>query len=145
MGHSHSVIFGERGTKNLSTVNVTVVKVHTKPTRMRFSAVWKYCEQQQFHNLVKEVLCVVTVLLSHRIDDVTTNNFPNNNQHKLLSRDSLFDPLKDITARHALFRGMVKFQNKPTLIPSDKSLKFTFVMGFKNGRQLSASFHQAMS
>jgi hypothetical protein len=114
-------------------VNATVVKVHIKLTRMRFPAVWKYCEQQQFHNIAKELFYVVTVLLSHQIDHVKINNFPNNGQHELLSRGSLLDLLKDIPARHAPFRGMMKFQNKPTLISSDKSLKFTFILGFENG------------
>jgi hypothetical protein len=45
--------------------------------------------------------------------------------------------VKDIIA---LFRGMMTFQSRPTLTPSDKSLKFTFLFVSRicnNSRQVS--------
>jgi hypothetical protein len=49
---------------------------------MRFATVWKYWEQQWFQNVIKEVPSVVTVLLSHRIDDVEAIDSPNGRQSR---------------------------------------------------------------
>jgi hypothetical protein len=54
---------------------------------MRVATVWKYCEQQRFQNMIKEVLCVVTVPLSHQIDDVESIGSPNHDQSELLGLD----------------------------------------------------------
>jgi hypothetical protein len=80
-------------------VNAAVVKVHTSLTRMHFPSVWKYCAQQWIHNIAKEVIRVLTVLLSHQIDDVKFIDSPNNDQHELLCPDLLLDFLMDLIAR----------------------------------------------
>jgi hypothetical protein len=91
---------------------------------MRFATVWKYCEQQWFQNMLKEILYVVTVLLSHQIDDVEFIDSPNNGQHELLGLDLLLHLLRDIISPYAPFCRMMKLQNESTLAPSHKSLKF---------------------
>jgi hypothetical protein len=45
-------------------------------------AAWKYCEHHWFQNITKEVLCVVTVLISHQINEVESIDSPNNDQHE---------------------------------------------------------------
>jgi hypothetical protein len=101
---------------------------------MRFAIVWKYYEQQWFQNMTKEVLYVVTVLLSHQINDVESIDSTNNGQHEFSSPDLLLHLLRDITSRYAPFRRMMEFQTKPTLVPNHKSLKFIFLMSLKNGQ-----------
>jgi hypothetical protein len=80
-------------------VDATVVKVQTSPTRMPFATVWRYSEQPWFQNMTKEVLCVVTVLLNHQIDDVESINSPNSGQHELLGPDLLLHLLSEIISR----------------------------------------------
>jgi hypothetical protein len=94
--------------------------------RMRFVTVWKYCEQQCFQNVTKEVLCVVTVLFSHHIDDVESIDSPNNGQYEFLGPGLLLHLLSNIISQYAPFSRMVKFQSEPTLVSSHKSLKFPF-------------------
>jgi hypothetical protein len=64
--------------------------------RTPFETVWKYCEQQWFQNITKELLSVVTVLLNHQIDDVESIDSPNNSQHELLDPDLSLRLLRDI-------------------------------------------------
>jgi hypothetical protein len=77
-------------------VNAAAVKVNTWPTRMRFPAVWKNCGPQGFDNIVKEIVNVVTLLLSHRIDKVKSIDSPNDSQHELFSPDMVFDFMRDL-------------------------------------------------
>jgi hypothetical protein len=58
------------------------------------------------------------MLLSHQIDDLKSISAPNNGQQELLPRYLLLDLFTDIIARHMQFRRMMKFQSKPTLVPS---------------------------
>jgi replication initiation and membrane attachment protein DnaB len=109
--------------------------------KILFPAVWKYCTQQQFHNIVEEIMSVVSVLLDHEINNVKFFDSSNHHQYDLLNLDFLFELLRDIIARHVTLRRMMTFQSKPTLIDSEKSLKFIFLLGFENGHQLSAHFH----
>jgi hypothetical protein len=76
--------------------------------------------------MTKEVLAIVTVLLSHQIDDIESIDSPNNGQHECLGSDSLFHLLRDIILRYTAFRKIMKFQSEPTLVPSHKSLKCIF-------------------
>jgi hypothetical protein len=85
---------------------------------MRFVTVWKYCEQQWFQNMAHEVLWVVTVLLSHQINDVESVDASNNDQYEFFGADLLLHLLRDIGSRYAPFRRMMKFQSEPTLVPS---------------------------
>jgi hypothetical protein len=80
-------------------VDVVVAKVQTQRTRMRFATVWKYCQQQWFQNMTKEVLCVVTVLLSHQIDDVESTDSLNNDEHEFLGPNLLLHLLSDVISR----------------------------------------------
>jgi hypothetical protein len=124
-------------------VDATVVQIW--PTKTRFATVCKYCEQQWFLNLTKKVLCVVTALFSHQIDDVESIDFPNNGQHEPLGPDLLLHVLRDIISRCAPFRRVMKFQSEPTLVHGHKSLKFIFLVGLENGQSLFASFHSNLS
>jgi hypothetical protein len=90
---------------------------------MQFATAWKYCEQQWFQNMTKELLCVVTVSLSHEIDEVESIDPPDNGQHKFWGPDLSLHLVTDIILRHAPFRRMMKFQSEPTLVPSHKFLK----------------------
>jgi hypothetical protein len=119
--------------RGLWAVDATVVKVQTSPTRMRFAIGWKYCEHQWFQNVIKEVLCVVSVLFSHQIDDVEFIDSPNNSQREILGPDLLFHLLKDIISRYVPFRRMMKFHSEPTLVPSHKSLKLIFSWAWRMG------------
>jgi hypothetical protein len=83
--------------------------------------------------MTKEVLCIVTVLLGHQIDDVESIDSPNSNQHEFLGPDLLLHLVKDVISRYAPFRRMMKLQNEPTFVPSHKSLKFIFVVNLENG------------
>jgi hypothetical protein len=112
---------------------------------MQFVTVWKYCDQSQFQNLTKEVLCVVMMPLSHQIDDVESIDSINNGQHEFLGPDLLLRFLRDIISQYAPFRRMTKFQSEPTLVRSHKSLKFIFFVALENGHSLSASLHQNLS
>jgi hypothetical protein len=105
-------------------VDATVVKMQTWPTRMRFTTVLKYCEQQWCQNMTEEVPCVVAVLLSSQIDDVESIDYPNNGQHGFLLPDLLLHLLKDIISRYGPFRRIMKFQSEPTLVPRHKSFIF---------------------
>jgi hypothetical protein len=118
-------------------VNETVVKVHTWPTAVPPPAAWKYCEQHWFHNVTQEVLGVVNVLFNHQIDDVKTINFPNHGQHELLGRDLLVNLLSDNMSQCAPFHEKTKFRSRPTLIHSDKSWKFAFLLGSRMGNNSS--------
>jgi hypothetical protein len=112
---------------------------------MRFAAVWKYYGQQWFQNMIKQVLYVVTVLLSRQIDDMESIDSPNNGQHEFLRPDFLFHLLTDIISRCALFCRITKFQSEPPLVPSHKTLNFIFLMNLENGQSLSAGFHPNLS
>jgi hypothetical protein len=79
--HSNNIISGTKGVKGFVTVTAPVVKPHTWPMGTRFPAGWKSWTQHQFHN--------VTVLLSHRIDNLKCINPLNHGQHKLLVSDLL--------------------------------------------------------
>jgi hypothetical protein len=63
---------------------------------MRLATVRKYCGQKWFQNMTKEVICAVTVLLSHQIDDVESIDSPNNGQQEILGLDLLLHLLGDI-------------------------------------------------
>jgi hypothetical protein len=65
---------------------------------MPFPAVWKYWTQQQFHNIAKEVISAVTVMLTHPMDNLKSIASPNNAKHKRLSPDLLPDPSGDLAA-----------------------------------------------
>jgi hypothetical protein len=95
--------------------------------------------------MTKEVLCVVTVLLSHQIDDVESINPPNNSQHEFLGPDLLLHLLRDIISRYAPFLRMMELQSELTLVPSHKYLKFIFLVSLENRQELSASFHPNLS
>jgi hypothetical protein len=60
--------------------------------------------------MTQEVLCVVTVLLSHQIDDVESIDSPHNGQDEFLCPNLLLDLLRDIISRYVPFRKIVKFQ-----------------------------------
>jgi hypothetical protein len=117
----------------LWAVDATVVKVQTQPARMRFATIWKDCEQQWFQNMTKEVLYIVIVLFSYQIDDVESIDSLNNDQHEFLGPDLLLDLLRDIVSRYAPFHRMMKFQSELTLVPSQKSLQFIFLVSLENG------------
>jgi hypothetical protein len=68
-------------------VNATVVKVHTWPMRLRFLVVWNYCVQLRFHDIAKEVMIVVNLLLIHQIDHVKSINAPNKGQYEPFCTD----------------------------------------------------------
>jgi hypothetical protein len=87
---------------------------------MRFPAIWKYCTQQQFRNIFEVVMSVVTVLLSHQIDDMKSVSSPNDDQHELSDIDLSVELLRDIVARYGSFRRMMKFQSKATLVANEK-------------------------
>jgi hypothetical protein len=93
---------------------------------MRFATVWKDCEQQLFQNTTKEVLWVLTVLLSHQIDSVESIDSPNYGQQEFLGPDLLLHLLRDTISRYAPFRRVMKFQGESTLVPRHKSLKFIY-------------------
>jgi hypothetical protein len=76
--------------------------------------------------MTKEVLYVVTVLLSHQIDDVKSVNSPNNGQHDFLGPYLLLRLLRDIISRYAIFRRMMEFQSEPILVLGYKYLKLIF-------------------
>jgi hypothetical protein len=99
---------------------------------MRVATVWKYCEQQWFQNMIKEVLCAVTVPLSHQTDDVESIESPSDGQYEFLGPDLSFHLLIDIISRCDPSRRMKKSQSKPILIPSHKSLNFIFLMSLEN-------------
>jgi hypothetical protein len=101
---------------------------------MRFATVWKYWEQQWFQHMINEVLCVVTVLLNHQIDDMESIDSPNDGQHEFLALDLLFHLLRDIISRYAPFQRMMKFQSEPILTLSHKSLKLMFFVSLENGQ-----------
>jgi hypothetical protein len=95
--------------------------------------------------MTNEVLCVVTVLLSHQIEGRESIDSPNNSQHEFLDPDLLFHLLRDITSRSALFRQMMKLQSESALVPSQKSFNFIFLVSLENVQELSASFHPNLS
>jgi hypothetical protein len=101
---------------------------------MWFATTWEYCKLQWFQNMTKEVLSIVTVLLGHQINDVESIDSPNNSQHEILGPDLLLHLLRDIILGHLLFRRMMKFQSKLTLVHSHKSSKFLFPVTFQNGQ-----------
>jgi hypothetical protein len=105
--HSSNRIFSEQG---LWAVSAAVIKMHTQPMGIRFTTVWKYCEQQWFQNMTRELLYIVTVLLSHRIDDVKSIDFQHNAQHGFLGPDLLLHLLRDLISRYAPFHIITKFQ-----------------------------------
>jgi hypothetical protein len=113
---------------------MTVVKVQPEPMGMWFTTVWKSCERQSFQNMIKEVLCAVTMLLSHHINAVESIDSRKNSQHEFLGPDLLFDLLRDIISRYARFLRMMKFQSEPTPIPSRKTLKLIFLVNFETGQ-----------
>jgi hypothetical protein len=78
--------------------------------------------------MTQQVLCVVTVLLGHQVDNMESIDSQNNSQHEFLCPDLVLHLLRDITLRYAPFRRMMKFQSEPNLIPSHKSLKFYLLM-----------------
>jgi hypothetical protein len=85
---------------------------------MRLPTVWKNCAHQPLHNVLKEVMGGATVALSHENDQVKSIDVPDKVQHELSCTDSLLDCLRDVAARCAPFRRMMKVQSKPTLITS---------------------------
>jgi hypothetical protein len=101
--------------------------------RMPFATVWKYYEQQWFQNIIREVLWVVTVPLSHQINDAESIDSSNNGQHEFLGPNLLPHLLRDIISRYAPFRRMMKFQSELTLVPSHKFLNCIFLGSFENG------------
>jgi hypothetical protein len=105
-------------------VDATVDKVQTSPTRMRFVTIWKYCEQQWFQNMTKQVLCAVTVLFNHQINDVESIDSINNAEHEILGPDLLPYLLRDTISRYTPSHRMMNFQSEPTFVPSHKSLDF---------------------
>jgi hypothetical protein len=126
-------------------VDATVVKVQISAMRMRFAIVWKYCDQQRFQNMAKEVLYGVIVLLSRQFDDLESIDSPNDGQHELLGPDLLLHRLKNIISRYAPFRGIMKVQSEPILVSSHKSFQFIFLLSLENGDELSASFYPNLS
>jgi hypothetical protein len=84
--------------------------------------------------MTNEVLCVVTVLPSHQVDNVESIDSPSNGQHEFWGPDLLLRLLRDFISRYAPFRRMMKFQSEPTLFPSPKSLKFIFLVSLENGQ-----------
>jgi hypothetical protein len=76
VGYSNNQIINKKVLRGLGAMDVTVVKLQTWLRRMRFATVRKHCEQQWFQNMTEGVLCVVTVLLSHQIDDVESIGSP---------------------------------------------------------------------
>jgi hypothetical protein len=84
--------------------------------------------------MTKEVLCVVTVLLSHQIDKVESLHSPNDGQHEFLGNNVLLRLLRDIISRYAPVRRAMKFQSEPTLVSSHKSLTFIFLVRLENGQ-----------
>jgi hypothetical protein len=82
--------------------------------------------------MTNEVLCIVTLLLSHQIGDAESIDSPNHGHHEFLSPDLLRHLLRAIVLQYAPFRRMMKFQSEPTLGPSHKSLKFIFLVSFEN-------------
>jgi hypothetical protein len=81
--------------------------------------------------MIRQVLYIVTMLLSHQIDYVESIDFPNNGQHEFLGPDLLLHFLRDIIPRYVPFRRIAKFQREPTLVPGHTSLKFIFVVSFE--------------
>jgi hypothetical protein len=80
--------------------------------------------------MTQEVLCVVTVLLSHQIDDVESIESPNNGQssrlHPTVTLAAKFEGklLLILAARHnACWEGVVSHTEKWTLI--DRNHRFT--------------------
>jgi hypothetical protein len=92
-------------------------------------------------NIIKEVLCVVIVLLKHQMDDVESIDSLNNDPHEFLGPDLLLHLLRDVISRYAPFRRTVKFQSEPTPFSSHKFLNFLFPISLENEQQLSASFY----
>jgi hypothetical protein len=76
---------------------------------MRFATVWKYGEHQWFQNMTNEALCIVTVLFTHRTDDIESIDSSNNSQLELLGPDLLLHFLRDIISQYTLFRKITKF------------------------------------
>jgi hypothetical protein len=114
--------------------------VQALPMKMQFPAVWKSCIQHRLYNITEEALCVRTVLLRHRTDDVKSISSSNSDQHELLGDDLLLGLLRDVLAGHAPFRGVTKFQSKSTRVPSSKSSKFIFLLASRicnKSRQVS--------
>jgi hypothetical protein len=84
--------------------------------------------------MTEDVLYIVTLLLSHQIDDTESIDSPNNSQYEFLGPDLLLRLGRDIISRYAPFRRMMKFQSEPTLVPSHKSLKFIVLVSLENGQ-----------
>jgi hypothetical protein len=74
--------------------------MHTWPMGMHSSAVRKYLTQHWFHHVTVEVLCGITVLLSHQIDHVKSVSSVNNGQDEFLGNNLLSSLLKDIVAAY---------------------------------------------
>jgi O-phosphoseryl-tRNA(Cys) synthetase len=109
---------------------------------MRFPAIWKYCAQQQFRNIVEAVMGVVTALLSHPIDDVKFVGLPNDGQHELSDINLSVELLRDIVPRYGSFRQMMKFKSKATLVADEKPSNCSFLLGIENWQQPLERFHQ---
>jgi hypothetical protein len=68
---------------------------------MRFPAIWKSCAQQQFRDIVEIAMGVVTVLLSHRIDDMKSISSPNDDQYELSATNLSVELLTEIVVRYS--------------------------------------------
>jgi hypothetical protein len=101
---------------------------------MWFATIWKYCERQWFQNMIKEVLRVANVLLSHHIGHMESIDSPNHGQHEILGPDLLLHLLRDIISQYAPFRRMMELQNIPSLVPNHTSLNLIFLVSFENGQ-----------
>jgi hypothetical protein len=112
---------------------------------MRVPSVWKGCAQHRFHNIAKEVISVVIVLLSHQIDGMKSIEIPKDGQHELLCPDVLLYFLRDPVVRCTLSHRMMKYRREPTPIAGEKSSKFTFLVGFEDGQQLSVGTLRKLS
>jgi hypothetical protein len=93
----------------------------------------------------KEILWILTMLLSHYIDDVESIDSVNTDQHECLCPELVLHLLRHILSRYAPFRRLMKFQSESALVPSHKSFKFAFLMILENGKQPSVSFHPNLS
>jgi hypothetical protein len=102
--------------------------------KMRFATVSKYCEQEWIQKVTKEVLRVVTVLLSHQIDNVECIDSPSDHQREFSGPGLLLHLLRDVISRYAPFRSMMEFQSEPALVPSHKSVKYIFLISLENGQ-----------
>jgi hypothetical protein len=81
------------------------------------------------------------MLLSHKIDNVKFTHSGNNSQHELFCCDLLLNFLKRLVAGYTPFCRLTKLRSGPTVTTSDRSSKLTFLFGFANRQQLSASIH----